>query len=97
MYAQPGCPLQARFAQIDVLAYSMPQMHLYLPKSLAEEVRRRAEIKGVSTSAYLAEVIKAEIDDSWPPGYLEEVIGCTQQAPLQRGEQGAWEERDALQ
>lgn len=74
----------------------MPQMHLYLPKSVAEEVRRRAEIKGLSTSAYLAEVIKAELDDSWPSGYLEEVIGCTQNSSLQRGEQKAWEERDAL-
>lgn len=71
-------------------------MHLYLPKSVAEEVRRRAEIKGLTTSAYLAGVIKAEIDDSWPSGYLEEVIGCAQDFPLQRREQKTWEERDAL-
>lgn len=75
----------------------MPQMHLYLSKSLADEVRRRAELKGVSTSAFLAEVVKAEINDSWPPGYLEEVIGCTQEAPLQRGPQEVWEKRDDFQ
>lgn len=75
----------------------MPQMHLYLSQALADEVRRRAEIQGVSVSAFLAEVVRAEIDDSWPPGYLEEVIGCTQGSPLERGDQGPFEIRETLE
>ena len=72
-------------------------MHLYLPQALADEVRRRAEIKGLSVSAFLAELVKAEIHDSWPPGYLEDVIGSTEDFPLERGEQGHFESRDTLQ
>ena len=75
----------------------MPQMHLYLPQALADEVRRRAEIQGVSVSAFLAEVVRAEINESWPPGYLEEVIGCMQSSPIERGDQGQFEIRETLE
>jgi hypothetical protein len=62
----------------------MPQLHLYLSQAQADEVRRRAELRGLSTSAFLAEVVKAQIDDCWPEGYLEEVIGATAEFPLER-------------
>jgi hypothetical protein len=72
-------------------------MHLYLSQALADEVRRRAELEGQSVSAFLASVVEAEIYDSWPDGYLEEVIGGTEGFPLERAEQGDFEARDAFQ
>ena len=74
----------------------MPQMHIYVSKAVADEVRRRAEIKGLTVSAFLAEVVRAEMDDSWPAGYLEEVIGSTASSPLVRPEQGDFEVRDII-
>ncbi|MHB2019453.1 MAG: hypothetical protein ACYCW6_21090 [Candidatus Xenobia bacterium] len=74
----------------------MPQLHLYLPGPLAEEVKRRAETKGVSVSAWLADVVRSQLGDAWPPGYLEDVIGCTREDPLSRPDQGDFETRDPL-
>ncbi len=75
----------------------MPQMHLYLKKAVAEEVRRRAESQGLSISAYLAGVVESAVQDSWPVGYLAEVIGCTEDDPLERPATLGWDARDALQ
>lgn len=75
----------------------MPQLHLYLPQELADEVRRRAELKGLSTSAFLAELVKAELADDWPPGYLDEVIGCISDEPLVRADQGRYEDRERME
>jgi len=75
----------------------MPQLHLYVSQSVAEEIRRRAESKGLSVSAFLADLVKAEVnDDGWPVGYLQEVIGSFQEDPLERPAQSGLEERDSL-
>jgi len=74
----------------------VPQLHLYVSQSVAEEVRRRAESKGLSVSAFLADLVKAEVNDGWPAGYLEEVIGSFRDDPLERPAQSGLEERDSL-
>lgn len=67
---------------------------MYLPKTLADEVRRRAQAQGVSVSSYLAEIVRDQLDPGWPPGYFEEVVGSWVGEPLERPPQGELEERD---
>ena len=74
----------------------MPQMHLYVPKEIAEEVKRRAGQQGVSTSRYLADLVRREVADDWPPGFFGRVIGGCADAPLQRPPELPVEQREAL-
>jgi len=74
----------------------MPQMHLYVSKDIADEVKRRADKQGVSASRYLADLVRREVADEWPPGFFENVIGGCAHAPLERAPALPMEERDAL-
>lgn len=74
----------------------MPQLHLYVSKEIAAEVKRRADREGVSTSRYLAELVRRECADEWPDGFFTEVIGGWRGAPLERPEQPTPEKRDEL-
>ncbi len=49
----------------------MPQLHFYLPKELAEQVKKNAKRQGKTASAYVAEIVKQKLERSWPPGYFE--------------------------
>jgi hypothetical protein len=75
----------------------MPQLHLYVSKEIAAEVKRRADRRGISTSRYLAEMVRREVADEWPDGFFDEVIGGWQGAPLRRAEQLPFEQRDELE
>lgn len=72
----------------------MPQLHLYLPRALAEEVRRRADRKGVSVSRFLADLVRAQVADDWPEDFFSEVVGGWHGAPLQRPSQPPLERRE---
>ncbi len=72
----------------------MPQLHLYLPKELAKEVKRRAERSGRSVSRYLAEVVRSQVADEWPVGFFDEVAGGWAGEPLERSPQPQSEVRD---
>ena len=74
----------------------MPQLHLYVPKELAREVKRRAQAKGSTVSAYLAELVKREVADAWPDGFFDEVGGGWAGEPLVRSPQPVAEERKPL-
>jgi hypothetical protein len=74
----------------------MPQLHLYVSKEIADEVKRRAENEGVSTSRYLAEMVRRECADEWPTGFFETVVGGWKGAPLVRPEQLPAEDRVEL-
>lgn len=74
----------------------MPQLHLYVPDDIAAELKRRAEEAGLSTSRFLAEVVARYVTTDWPAGFFEEVVGGWQGEPLERGPQGSFEEREAL-
>lgn len=55
----------------------MPQLHLYVPDTTAELLKRRAEERGLTLSKYLAEVVREEVDDEeWPEGFFEDVLGA---------------------
>jgi len=76
--------------------FFMPQLHFYVPKQVAERVRREASAAGLSVSQYLAEVVKRELHPEWPSGFFEDVVGGWQGEPLQRAEQGEHDLRDLL-
>lgn len=75
----------------------MPQMHFYVPESLAAKVRQRAKVAGLSASRYLAELVKREVSTGWPEGFFEDVVGGWQGEPLERPSQGTYEARETLQ
>jgi hypothetical protein len=62
----------------------MPQLHLYVPDTTAELLKRRAEERGLTLSKYLAEVAGSE-----------DVLGAWE-GELQRPSQGLNEEREDL-
>lgn len=74
----------------------MPQLHCYVPEPLARKVQERAAAAGVSTSRYLAELLKREVGGGWPKGYFEQVVGGWQGEELVRPPQPAPETRDAF-
>lgn len=74
----------------------MPQLHVYVPKSLAEEVRRRAQALGISVSRYLGQLVRREVASEWPEGWFDEVVGGWKGEPLERPAQGRHETRDPL-
>ena len=73
----------------------MPQLHLYVPDTTAELLRKRAEQRGLSLSKYLAEVVRREVDGGWPEGFFEDVLGAWE-GELSRPPQGSYEEREDL-
>ncbi len=74
----------------------MPQIHFYVPRELASKINDRAIESGMSTSRYVAEIVKRDLDSSWPEGFFEEVAGGWQGGPLERSDQGEPESRDLL-
>lgn len=53
----------------------MPQLHFYVPKEIADEIKRRAELRGITLSRYVAELVQQEMGGGWPEGWFEEVDG----------------------
>ncbi len=74
----------------------MPQLHLYLPKDVAEEVKRRARAKRVSVSSYLAELVQSRVADDWPEDFFAKVVGGWQGKPLKRQRQLKLEAREEM-
>jgi len=75
----------------------MPQLHLYLPKEIADEVKRRAERTGSSVSGYLAEIVRSRVADEWPAGFFDEVVGGWTGGMLDRPPQPPPETRDRIE
>lgn len=76
--------------------HRVPQLHLYLPKELAAEVKRRARARRLSVSRYLASVVKRDVAEDWPEAFFQEVVGGWLGEPLERAPQGGAAPRDAL-
>jgi hypothetical protein len=75
----------------------MPQLHFYVPESVATKVRQRAKASGLSASRYLAELVQRELGAEWPEEFFEKVVGGWQGEPLERPPQGQLEARETLQ
>ncbi len=74
----------------------MPQLHLYVPKDVADEVARQAAARGLSVSRYLAELLRSEVKVGWPDGYFDAVVGGWRGRRLTRSPQGELESRESL-
>jgi hypothetical protein len=72
----------------------MPQLHCYVSEPLAKKVQQRAQAAGLSTSRYIAELLKREVEAGWPDGFFEEVVGSWQGERLERAAQGQFESRE---
>jgi hypothetical protein len=74
----------------------MPQLHLYVPDDVAETAKSRAKAAGKSLSSYLADLVVREVAGDWPEGFFDEVVGGWKGEPLERPDQGQFENREPL-
>lgn len=74
----------------------MPLIQLDLPEDVVQEVRRRAETRGVTVNRIVAELVRREARGGWPAGFFEEVVGGWKGQPLERPPQLPPEVRDEL-
>lgn len=75
----------------------MPQLHCYVPESIAQQVHNQAAQLGLSMSAYLAELVKRDVGSSWPDGFEAALFGAqVQRSPLLVEPAGPAPERTAL-
>lgn len=70
--------------------------YCYVSEPIARKVQERADAAGVSTSRYLAELIRRDVSSGWPEGYFQQVVGGWQGEELVRPEQPPLEQRDKL-
>jgi len=75
---------------------SMPQLHLYVNEKTAEYIKQRADARGMSVSAYLAQLVKRDVATGWPDDFFTRIAGCWKGDPLRRGPQRKSEARDRL-
>ena len=74
----------------------MPQMHFYVPETIAKQLRSRARAAGLSVSRYVSTIVRRQLAQGWPEGYFKDVVGAWQGRPLRRPAQGNYDTRDAL-
>ncbi|MFN8094361.1 MAG: hypothetical protein U0599_19465 [Vicinamibacteria bacterium] len=75
---------------------TVPQLHLYVPDSIAGLVRQRARSQRKTVSSYLADIVCREVAGGWPAGYFDDVVGGWSGRPLRRPPQGRAERREEL-
>jgi hypothetical protein len=46
-------------------------------RDTAERLAREADARGLSLSQYLASIVRRELPQAWPEGYLERVVGSS--------------------
>jgi len=74
----------------------MAQIHCYIPDDLSIKLSKKAKENHLTISKYLAKLVKKDIPSGWPEGYFEGVFGAWEGEPLQRAEQGDYEQREPL-
>ena len=70
----------------------MPQLHCYVPDSIAEKLQNKAEQAHTSVSKYLAELVRQNVSTELDDDFFE-LYGAWKGEPLTRGEQGEYEQR----
>lgn len=58
-------------------------MHFSIDEETARELESRARVSGTSISRYLAQLVKTHMPDSWPEGYLDDIVGSCARHPLE--------------
>ncbi len=61
----------------------MAQLHCYVPDDIADLFRQKAKKARLSTSKYLALLVKKEASGKWPDHYFD-LVGSWEGEPLQR-------------
>lgn len=75
----------------------MPQLHCYVPETIAQQLQRQAAQLGLSVSAYLAELVKRDVNVGWPDGFEAALFGPqVERSPLVHESAGLAEERIEL-
>jgi hypothetical protein len=78
-------------------SFPMPQLHCYVPESIAQQVQQHAAQVGLSLSAYLAELVKRDVGAGWPEGFEAALFGTgANGSPLVVESAGPAQERLAL-
>ncbi len=58
----------------------MAQLNIYVPDKIEAVIRREAQSRGESISAYLTELIKTQLSPSeWPADFFTQVAGSLQE------------------
>ena len=70
----------------------MSQLQCYVSDELAKQFQKKAEQAHLSVSKYLEILVKKEVENQWPEGYFE-LFGTWQGEPLERPDQGSFEQR----
>ncbi len=73
----------------------MAQLHFYIPDSVADKIRSKADHAHLSVSKYLSQLVKKSVENQWPEKYFEN-FGQWQGHPLKRPTQGEMEQRETL-
>ena len=73
----------------------MAQLHFYIPDSVADSVKIKAEYAHLSVSKYLAELVKREVANEWPEKYFDN-FGKWESDFLQQPVQNAMEQRESF-
>lgn len=71
----------------------MPQLHFYVPNDVAEKIKARAAHAKMPVSRYVADLVKRDVGQGWPEGYLERISGRTEGVALRYEPSGPPEER----
>ena len=71
----------------------VPQLHFYVPSDVAEQIKARAAQAKLPVSRYVADLVKRDVGQGWPEGYLEQISGATARAPIRYEPVGPPEER----
>ena len=70
----------------------MAQLHCYVPDKIADLFKQKAEKARLSTSKYLALLVKQETAAQWPDNYFD-LAGSWQGEPIVRPGQLEFEQR----
>jgi hypothetical protein len=73
----------------------MAQLHCYVPDQIADQFKQRAKEANLSTSKYLALLVKQETAGQWPDDYFD-LAGSWQGEPMSRPDQLSFEQRIGL-
>ena len=73
----------------------MPQLHCYVPDTIAKQIKNKAKHAHVPVSQYLALLVKKDIKNEWPADYFK-LFGSFHDDPLKRPDQGQLEIREKL-
>ena len=74
----------------------MAQLHCYVPDEIADSFKQKAKKANLSTSKYLALLVKQETAGRWPDNYFD-LAGSWQGEPIVRPEQLKLEQRAGLE